>query len=341
MDILEIKQRARELTKGSCRVCPVCDGRVCAGEVPGMGGAGTGAAFMNNVKALATVRFNTRLIHSVRNPNMETEVLGFRLALPLIIAPIGGISFNLAGAMDEGEYQREIMAGAMAAGIMAGLPDSAPPEVLETSLAIAREHKGLGIPFIKPWDLEVLSSKIEMCAQAGCKVIGSDFDSIGLITLRKMNRPAYAKDFAELQRIVELAHSRGMRFIVKGVMGLEDALLCMEAQVDGIVVSNHGGRVLDFTPGAAEVLPQIAQSVKGRMAIIVDGGVRSGVDILKLLALGADCAMIGRPFSIAAIGGRREGVELYIQAYKNQLEQTMVMTGCQDVRQAGRHLLFG
>jgi isopentenyl diphosphate isomerase/L-lactate dehydrogenase-like FMN-dependent dehydrogenase len=261
MDILEIKQRARELTKGSCRVCPVCDGRACAGEVPGMGGAGTGSAFVNNVKALAAVRFNTRLIHSVRHPKTETEILGFTLSLPLMVAPIGGISFNLGGAMDEAEYQREIMAGAMAAGIMAGLPDSAPPEVLETSLTIAREHKGLGIPFIKPWDFEVLSSKIEMCAQAGCKVIGSDFDSIGLITLRKMNRPAYAKDAAELGRIVELVHSRGMRFIIKGLMGLEDALACLEAGVDGIVVSNHGGRVLDCTPGAAEVLPRIAEAV--------------------------------------------------------------------------------
>ncbi len=340
MDIKEIKQRARELTKGSCRVCPVCDGRVCAGEVPGMGGAGTGAAFMNNVKALAALRFNPRLIHSVHNPKMETEILGVKLALPLLIAPIGGISFNLGGAMDEGDYQRAIMGGAMDAGITAGLPDSAPPEVLETSLAIAREHKGLGIPFIKPWDLEILESKIEMCAAAGCKVAGSDFDSIGLITLRKMNRPAYAKDFSELERIVGLAHKRGMKFIMKGVMGLEDALACMEAGVDGIVVSNHGGRVLDFTPGAAEVLPRIAQSVKGRMAIIVDGGVRTGVDVLKLLALGADCAMIGRPFSIAAIGGGREGVSLYIQTYKSQLEQAMIMTGCQDVKQAGRHLLF-
>ncbi len=148
MDIKEIKQRARELAHGACRVCPVCDGRVCAGEVPGMGGAGTGAAFRNNVEALAALSFNTRLIHGVHRPNLETEILGVKLALPLIVAPIGGISFNLGGAMDEAEYQREIMAGAIAGGITAGLPDSAPPEVLETSLAIAREHRGLGIPFI-------------------------------------------------------------------------------------------------------------------------------------------------------------------------------------------------
>ncbi|UQZ91295.1 alpha-hydroxy-acid oxidizing enzyme [Deltaproteobacteria bacterium Smac51] len=336
----EIRKRARELTKGSCRVCSVCDGRVCAGEVPGMGGAGTGAAFMNNVKALAAVRFNTRLIHNVRHPRMETEILGLKLALPLLIGPIGGISFNLGQAMGEADYQREIMAGAAAGSIVAGLPDSAPPEVLETSLACAREHNGLGIPFIKPWGFEELEQKIEMCAQAGCRVIGSDFDSIGLITLRKMNRPAYAKDSEELRRIVEASHRRDMRFIVKGVMGLEDALACLEAGVDGIVVSNHGGRVLDFTPGAAEVLPRIAESVKGRMAIIADGGVRTGVDILKLLALGADCAMIGRPFAIAAIGGGREGVALHIQTYKDQLEQAMIMTGCQDVNQAGKHLLF-
>jgi isopentenyl diphosphate isomerase/L-lactate dehydrogenase-like FMN-dependent dehydrogenase len=342
MDIKEIKQRARELSKGSCRVCPVCDGRVCAGEVPGMGGAGTGAAFKNNVEALAAIRFNTRLIHNVHQPKTETEILGIPVAMPLIIAPIGGISFNLAGAMDEGDYQREIMAGAIAGGIMAGLPDSAPPEVLETSLAVTREtsSKGTGITFIKPWVWDVFSEKIEMCAQAGCKIIGSDIDGIGLVTLRKMSRPVYAKDIAELKKIIDLSHKHGMKFIAKGIMGLEDALACMEAGADGIVVGNHGGRVMDFTPGAAEVLPKIAESVKGRMTIIADGGIRTGIDILKLLSLGADCAMIGRPFTIAAIGGGQAGVALYIQTYKTQLEQAMIMTGCQDVRHAGKHLLF-
>ena len=90
MDIKEVRANAKERMKGFCRVCPVCDGRACAGETPGMGGIGTGSAFKNNVAALAGVRLNMRLIHEVKKPVTETEVLGFRLRLPVLAAPIGG-----------------------------------------------------------------------------------------------------------------------------------------------------------------------------------------------------------------------------------------------------------
>ena len=341
MNLKEIRDKARTATKGSCRVCPVCDGRVCAGEVPGMGGAGTGASFKANVSALAEVRLNTRLIHNVRHPKLETEILGLKLSLPLLIGPIGGIAFNLGQGLPENEYQAAIVGGAEDAGIVAGLPDAVPIEVMETGLACARAHPGRTIPFIKPWESADFLKKLDMCAAAGCGVVGSDLDSIGLITLRQMGHPAYAKDRAELAALVTEARSRGLKFIIKGIMSVEDAVACAEAGVDAIIVSNHGGRVLDWAPGSAEVLPEIASAVRGRMALIVDGGVRSGVDILKMLALGADCVMIGRPFAVAAIGGGREGVGLYANTYRGQLEQAMIMTGCPDVRLAGPKLLFG
>jgi isopentenyl diphosphate isomerase/L-lactate dehydrogenase-like FMN-dependent dehydrogenase len=97
---------------------------------------------------------------------------------------------------------------------------------------------------------------------------------------------------------------------------------------------------LDGAPGVAQVLPKIAQKIKGRAAILMDGGVRSGVDILKALALGAEAVMIGRPFAIAAIGGGREGVALYAETLRAQLEQAMVMTGCPDVAEANGDLLW-
>ena len=104
MDIKEVRANAKERMKGFCRVCPVCDGRACAGETPGMGGIGTGSAFKNNVAAFAGVRLNMRLIHEVKKPVTETEVLGFRLRLPVLAAPIGGTSFNMGGALSEAEY---------------------------------------------------------------------------------------------------------------------------------------------------------------------------------------------------------------------------------------------
>ena len=90
-----IKQLARERMKGKCRVCPVCDGRVCSGEVPGMGGAGTGSSFRANVEALSKVKLAMRCLHEAAMPDTSTEVLGLKLAMPVMAAPIGGVAFNM------------------------------------------------------------------------------------------------------------------------------------------------------------------------------------------------------------------------------------------------------
>jgi isopentenyl diphosphate isomerase/L-lactate dehydrogenase-like FMN-dependent dehydrogenase len=297
-----------------------------------MGGAGTGLSFQNNVTALKAVSLNTRLVHRVHFPDTGTEIFGFKLKLPLMVGPIGGISFNLNSAMGEAEYQEAVAFGAVDAGIIAGTPDAVPIEVMKTGLAQAKALGGRAVPFIKPWEADQIKLKMEMSREAGCRVVCCDLDSIGLITLRIMGSPAYPKDLPELKAIIEAAHGLGLGFVVKGVMGLADTEACLAAGADGIIVSNHGGRVLDCVPGTAQVLPIIAGKFKGRIKILVDGGIRSGVDILKMLALGADAVMIGRPYAIAAIGGGREGVALYTGILRSQLEQAMIMTGCREIK---------
>ena len=117
-------------------------------------------------------------------------------------------------------------------------------------------------------------------------------------------------------------------------------MLAVEAGVDAIVVSNHGGRVLDCTPGAADVLPDIVKAVKGKLTILVDGGVRSGVDALKLIGLGADGVLIGRPFVTASFGGGREGVEMYVNKIISEFEATMRLTGCQSVKEIDGKVIY-
>jgi len=109
--------------------------------------------------------------------------------------------------------------------------------------------------------------------------------------------------------------------------------------VDAIVVSNHGGRALDHLQGTAEVLSLIAQAVKGKMTIFVDGGIRSGVDVLKMLALGADAVLVGRPLAIGAVGGQAEGVELVIKKLADELKAAMVLTGTADVTAVSQDIL--
>jgi isopentenyl diphosphate isomerase/L-lactate dehydrogenase-like FMN-dependent dehydrogenase len=341
MNLKEIRDKARGLTKGACRVCPKCDGRICAGEVPGMGGAGTGGAFQNNIEALRAIKLNPLLVHKVHFPETTTEILGIKLSLPLMVGPIGGIAFNLGEAMGEAQYQEAIAFGAVDAGIVAGTPDAVPNEVMEIGLQQAEKlGPGRTVPFIKPWEPELIREKLELCAKFDVRVVGCDLDSIGLITLRLMGKPAFAKDQGDLNKIVEMAHNLGLKIMIKGILNPADALKCLAAGADGIVVSNHGGRVLDSVPGSAQVLPKIAALVKGKMAILADGGVRSGIDILKMLALGADAVMIGRPYAIAAIGGGRQGVAMYTDSLSQQLIQAMVMTGCQNVSEADEKLLY-
>ena len=117
----------------------------------------------------------------------------------------------------------------------------------------------------------------------GAAAVGMDVDGAGLVTMALMGQPVGPKNKEEL---IEIISSVDMPFILKGIMTLEEAKLAYEVGASAIVVSNHGGRVLDSTPGVADVLPDIAKEMKGKITIFADGGVRRGVDVLKYLALG-------------------------------------------------------
>ncbi len=151
-----------------------------------------------------------------------------------------------------------------------------------------------------------------------------DIDAAGLPFLQNMMPPAGSKSVSEL---AEIAQQAGVPFIVKGIMTAKAALKAQQAGAQAIIVSNHGGRVLDQCAATAEVLPEIAAAVGGKMRIIVDGGIRSGVDIFKALALGADAVVIARPFVTAVFGGGKEGVKVYIEKLAAELKDTMAMCG--------------
>lgn len=339
----EIRAKAKERMKGFCRVCPICDGKSCVGEVPGMGGLGTAASFKANVEALRQVRLAMRCLHSVKEPDLSTNLLGLRLSMPVLAAPIGGIAFNMGctedGVVTEQSYAKAIIDGCRQAGILGCGGDGVGDVVHQSAFDAIAQAGGWGIPFIKPWDSAELDQKITKALALGCRIIGMDVDAAGLITLRKQGRPVSAKTPQELRSLTARLHEAGVAFMIKGVMTVEDALLAVDAGVDALVVSNHGGRVLDHTPGTAEVLPAIAQAVAKRCTVLVDGGVRDGSDVLKMLALGADAVLIGRPFSIAACGKLQEGVFTYAEQLRSQLTQAMTLTGCPNIGAAGAHLI--
>ena len=110
----------------------------------------------------------------------------------------------------------------------------------------------------------------------------------------------------------------------------------LRAGAYAIVVSNHGGRVMDYGLSTAEVLPEIRAAVGADTKIFVDGGVRTGDDVFKMLALGADAVLIGRPYVIAAYGGGAEGVQLYTEKLKAELKDAMTMTSCKSLQEITR-----
>ena len=159
----------------------------------------------------------------------------------------------------------------------------------------------------------------------------------GCLSSRGRTPPAGSKTVAELREIIDYA---GRPFILKGIMTVRGAEKAAEAGAAAIVVSNHGGRVLDQCPATAEVLPAIADAVGNDMTVLVDGGIRSGMDIFKALALGADGVLIGRPFVTAVYGGGAEGVAVYAEKLRAELADAMSMCGVHSVEEITRACIW-
>ncbi|OFI05775.1 L-lactate dehydrogenase [Clostridium acetireducens DSM 10703] len=337
MDYKELLKNARQNLNGSCRVCSVCDGRTCAGEVPGMGGKDTGSAFTENVEALKEYKLNMRVIHDAKNPDTSIDIFGKKLDIPVFAAPVSGTTLNMGGKFTEEEYISWVIGGCLDAGIYPMVGDTAVDSFLITNLEQLKKFNGEGIAIIKPWENKNVINKIKLAEEAGAFAVGMDIDAAGLITLALHGKPVGPKTVDEIKEIVD---STNLPFILKGIMTADEAELAVKAGVDAIVVSNHGGRVLDQTPGVADVLPEVAEAVKGKVKILADGGVRNGVDVLKMLALGADAVLIGRPFVTASFGGQTEGVKTYIEKVKGELKSAMILTGCKSIEDIDERILY-
>jgi L-lactate dehydrogenase (cytochrome) len=132
----------------------------------------------------------------------------------------------------------------------------------------------------------------------------------------------------------------GGKLIIKGIMDAEDARLAADSGADALIVSNHGGRQLDGAPSSIAALPGIVEAVGKRIEVHMDGGIRSGQDVIRALALGAKGVYIGRPF-LYGLGAMGEaGVARCLEIIRNELDLTMAFCGLRDVRQVDRNILL-
>jgi L-lactate dehydrogenase (cytochrome) len=127
--------------------------------------------------------------------------------------------------------------------------------------------------------------------------------------------------------------------LIKGILDVADARAAVRSGAQGLVVSNHGGRQLDGVRSSISALPRIVEAVGGETEVFVDGGVRSGLDVLKAVALGARGCFVGRPWAYALAAGGEAGVARLLKIMRAELTVAMILTGCRSVREAGRELL--
>jgi isopentenyl diphosphate isomerase/L-lactate dehydrogenase-like FMN-dependent dehydrogenase len=340
--VAEVYQKARQVMYPICRVCPACDGVACVGEFPGIGGLGSGMSFQNNYYGLQRVHLKLRPLNGVSDqdhkPDTSTVIFGQKLSLPAVAAPVGGPAGNFRGLLPDAEYFDRIIGGCVDAGTMGAIGDGQTDkiELIKGRYKVIAKYQGKAIAGIKPRPQKNLLSLVELAEDAHAWMISIDIDSAGRY---KGNQRDFAVEPKTVAQLSEIVQATRIPVVVKGIMTPEDATLALDAGAAGICVSNHGGRVLDHTPGTADVLASIANRVKGKMVIFVDGCVHSGDDVLKYVALGADCVMVGRHIIRAAFGDGRPGVGLFMKTMREELEASMVVTACPDVRSIGRRIL--
>lgn len=333
----EILTNARANIGTKCRACPVCNGMACKNTIPGPGAKGIGDTVIRNYNAWQDIRVNMDTLVANGPVDMSLEIFGKSFKYPFFAGPVGAVDMHYSDAYNDVTYNDVLVNACADAGIAAFTGDGMDPNVMIASTDAIGKAGGCGIPTIKPWNLDIISQKMDLARKSGCFAVAMDVDAAGLPFLKNFVPPAGSKSVEELKEIVALA---GRPFIVKGVMTVKGALKAAEAGAAAVIVSNHGGRVLDQCPATAEVLEDIAKALKGSdTKVLVDGGIRTGTDIFKALALGADGAVIARPYVVAVYGGAAEGVLTYTLKLAGELEDAMQMCGARELSDITRDMV--
>ena len=323
--------------EGFCKVCPECNGKGCKNQIPGPGAKGTGDTAIRNYDKWKEIRVNMDTLTERHDVSIQLELFGKKFAAPIFAGPVGAVNMHYGDKYNDLEYNHILVPACKEKGIAAFTGDGMDPEVMKAAGLSIKAADGCGVPTIKPWNKAMIDEKMAIVKEADAFAVAMDIHAAGLPFLKNFQPPAGSKSVEELKEIIADA---GVPFIVKGIMTPKAALKAKAAGAAGIVVSNHGGRVLDQCPAAAEVLEEIAEAVDGSMKIFVDGGLRSGVDVFKALALGADAVLMARPFVNAVYKDGADGVRAYVDKISAELADTMAMCGAYSLDQINKDMLY-
>lgn len=337
MNYLECIEHARGRIGDYCKACPECNGKACRNQMPGPGSKGIGDSAIRNYDKWKEIRLQMDTIAENKLVDTSLKLFDKTFRYPFFAGPVGAVQLHYGDCLDDVSYNDILVSACAEYGIAAFTGDGTDHNVMIAATKAIQKAKGVGIPTVKPWNLDTIKEKMNLVHASKSFAVAMDIDAAGLPFLKNLDPPAGSKTVEELRQIIELA---GAPFIVKGVMTVKGAFKAKEAGADAIIVSNHGGRVLDQCPATAEVLEDIVNAVGDSMKILVDGGIRSGADVFKALALGADGVVIARPFVTAVYGGEKEGVRSYIEKIGSELEDSMKMCGVSSLDEITRDCVF-
>ncbi|KAF5180155.1 L-lactate dehydrogenase [Thalictrum thalictroides] len=322
------------------------------------GGAEDQYTLRENIEAFSRIMFQPRVLVDVSCINLSTTILGYKISSPIMVAPTGMHKL----AHPEGEVATARAAAACKTIMVLSFSSTCTVEEVASSCNAIRFFQ---VYVHRRRDISaVLVQRAERCGYKAI-VLTADTPRLGrreadiknkmispqlknfegllsteVVSEKGSKLAAFAngaldpslswKDIAWLKSITNLP------ILIKGVLTAEDAVKAVEVGVAGIIVSNHGGRQLDYVPATISVLEEVVQAVGGRIPVLFDGGIRRGTDVFKALALGAQAVLIGRPviFGLAAKG--EYGVRRVIEMLRDELELTMTLCGCRSVKEITR-----
>jgi 4-hydroxymandelate oxidase len=307
------------------------------------GGATDEISVDRNRRAYESWALRPRVLRNVSTLDLSTTVLGTKVSLPVLIAPCGGHK----KAHPDGELATYRAAAACGTILAVSANSSTPFEELAKA---ASGHLWVQLyPFrdremTKDW----LARAKEAAYEAICvtldsqwppkrernirnnyrRVRGVNYPKASTDAPRPAGRAGEGSDPAATWKDLEwIKSATDLPVVAKGIMTGEDAELCAEVGADAIIVSNHGGRHLDNTLATIEVLSEAVAAVKGKMEVLLDGGIRRGADVVKAIALGARAVFIGRPLFWGLAVGGEQGVTRVLNILREEIEITMAKCG--------------
>ncbi|KAE8810096.1 peroxisomal (S)-2-hydroxy-acid oxidase GLO4 [Hordeum vulgare] len=323
------------------------------------GGAEDEHTLRDNMAAYGRILLRPRVLVDVSNIDMSTNLLGYDLPSPIIVAPTG--SHKLANP--EGEVATARAAASCNTLMVLSFSSSCKIEEVasscnairfyqlyvfknrDVSATLVRRAESHGFKaIVLTVDTPMLGRREadirnKMVAPANANLEGlmpiDDLDTTDGSKLEK-----YARDTLDpslsWKDVEWLKSITGLPILLKGIVTAEDARKAVEAGAAGIIVSNHGARQLDYAPATISALEEVVKAVGGAVPVLVDGGVRRGTDVLKALALGARAVMVGRPvlYGLAARG--EAGAKHVIEMLNRELELAMALCGCRSVAEITR-----